>query len=339
LALRGHSRSDDWHLAHLYAPGTLLPGSAMPASRHLFTVSPGDTVPRPNGEALDLVAFLQALGRSDRDIWAEDRGIEPGIPPPPEVPRERLLEEGTRLYRKHCVACHGAEGDGRGEAAALLRFPPRDFVAARYRFRSTPPGFPAAASDLYRSITLGGGSGAAMPSFRHLTSDERWALVARVIEFSPRLRGAPLEPAPDAAESDAISVPPPAAAIEAGRRWWLDLGCAGCHAGDGRGIDRLQGGFDWVDQGGVPVPGSGDLRHACGLRGGASAVALARALRNGVGDAMPAYADALAPPEIAELVAYLLSLQHPVAAGGEADGTAVEAVSQAATGPGTRNRP
>jgi len=339
LALRGHSRSDDWHLAHLYAPGMLLPGSAMPASRHLFTAAPGETVPRPNGEALDLVAFLQALGRSDRDIWAEVRRSEPDIPPPPAVPRDRLLEDGTRLYRKHCVACHGAAGDGRGEAAPLLRFPPRDFVAARYRFRSTPPGSPPTAADLFRSITLGSGSGAAMPSFRQLTSDERWALAARVIEFSPRLRGLPLEPAPELAEDGSISAVTSTAAIEAGRRWWLDLGCAGCHAGDGRGVDRLQGGFDWVDLSGVAVPESGDLRHACGLRGGASAVALARAVRNGVGDAMPAYADALAPPEIAELVAYLLSLQHPVAAGGEGEGTAVGADPQPATGPGTRNRP
>jgi mono/diheme cytochrome c family protein len=221
----------------------------------------------------------------------------------------------------------------------LLRFPPRDFVAARYRFRSTPPGSPPTAADLFRSITLGSGSGAAMPSFRQLTSDERWALAARVIEFSPRLRGLPLEPAPELAEDGSISAVTSTAAIEAGRRWWLDLGCAGCHAGDGRGVDRLQGGFDWVDLSGVAVPESGDLRHACGLRGGASAVALARAVRNGVGDAMPAYADALAPPEIAELVAYLLSLQHPVAAGGEGEGTAVGADPQPATGPGTRNRP
>jgi len=335
LALLGHSRSDEWQLAHLYAPGVLVPGSRMPASRHLFTVIPGEAVPQPTAEARDLVAFLQALGRGRRDIWAESRRLDPDVPPPPAVPRATLLANGSRLYRKNCVPCHGAGGDGLGEAAPLLRFPPRDFVAARYRFRSTPAGSPPLAADLFRSITLGTGMGSAMPSFRHLTPDERWALVVRVMEFSPHLRGVSLEPvASGERDGPAADIP---AAVEAGRRWWQELGCARCHADDGRGIDRLQGGFNWVDQSGVPVPESGDLRHACGLRGGASPAALERAVLNGVGDAMPAYASVLAPPELAELVAYLLSLQHPIDQDGE-EGTAFEAAPSPATGTRTRNR-
>jgi len=161
--------------------------------------------------------------------------------------------------------------------------------------------------------------------------------VLRVIEFSPRLRGMPLEPAPEREASGTGSAAPAGAAIEAGRRLWLDLGCAGCHAEDGRGIDRLQGGFDWVDLSGVAVPESGDLRHACGLRGGASPAALERAVRNGVGDAMPAYAGVLAPPELADLVAYLLSLQRPGPPGEGAERAAEAAAPGPATGPDTRN--
>ena len=95
-------------------------------------------------------------------------------------------------------------------------------------------------------------------------------------------------------------------------------------------MTRREGEFNWVDQRGVPVPRSGDLTHACGLRGGASPAALGRAVQNGVGDAMPAYAGALASPELAELVSFLLSLQDPVAA----DGVAQLPV----TGPRTRSR-
>lgn len=335
LALLGHSRSDDWHLAHLYAPGVLVPGSRMPASRHLFSVVPGEAVPRPTSEAKDLVAFLQALGRSRRDIWAEWRRLDPEVPAPPAVPRSRLLAEGDRLYRKNCVPCHGARGDGRGEAAPLLRFPPRDFVAARYRFRSTPAGSPPLAADLFRSITLGGGNGAAMPSFRHLSADDRWALVARVMAFAPHLRDAALAPSPPGEGDVPVAATPQG--VEAGRRWWLELGCGRCHGDDGRGLDRRQGGFHWVDQSGVPVPESGDLRHACKLRGGASPAALERAVLNGVGDAMPAYAGVLAPPEIAELAAYLLSLQDPIRQHGE-EGMAIEAAPSPATEPGSRNR-
>jgi len=336
LALRGHSRSDDWHLAHLYAPGTVVPGSRMPASRHLFTMIPGKVIPQPTGEADDLVAFLQSLGLSRRDIWAEARGMEPEVPPPPAVPRERLLADGSVLYRKHCVPCHGAEGDGRGEAAPLLRFPPRDFVAARYRFRSTPAGAAPLPADLFRSITLGTGRGAAMPSFRHLTADERWSLVVRVMEFAPRLRRASLEGVP-LGEGRGPAAAPPSGSVEAGRGLWLELGCDSCHAADGRGLDRVEGGFDWVDQSGVPVPESGDLRHACRLRGGASRDALARAVLNGVGDAMPAYAELLASPELADLIAYLRSLQSPLEPGRPAEDEAGGAAPQGATGPETRN--
>ncbi len=330
LGLSGHSRSDDWHLAHLYAPGTLVPGSRMPASGHLFTSPAGGGPPQPTPEAIDLVAFLQALGRARRDIWAETRRLNPDIPPPPELPRERLLERGTKLYRRHCVPCHGAAGDGRGEAAPLLLFPPRNFVAARYRFRSTPVGSPPTGGDLFRSITLGTGTGAAMPSFRHLTADDRWALVLRIKEFAPHLRGGLLDQGARGEGSVRPAAGPPEQAIEAGRRWWRDLGCAGCHGEDGRGMTRREGEFNWVDHRGVPVPRSGDLTHACGLRGGASPAALERAVLNGVGDAMPAYAGALAPPAMAELVSYLLSLQDPVPADG--------AGHLPATGPGTRSR-
>ncbi len=73
--------SKDWHLGHLYQPRAYVPGSIMPAYPYLFeakaAAEPGDealklppgygppgqvVVARP--EALDLVAYLQALNRS-----------------------------------------------------------------------------------------------------------------------------------------------------------------------------------------------------------------------------------------------------------------------------------
>ena len=54
----------------------------------------------------------------------------------------RLLELGEATYVKKCVACHGLEGRGDGEAAYLLYPKPRDFVAARYRLVSTWDGVP-----------------------------------------------------------------------------------------------------------------------------------------------------------------------------------------------------
>ncbi|EDT42587.1 cbb3-type cytochrome c oxidase subunit II [Burkholderia ambifaria] len=73
--------SVDWHLAHLYQPRAVAPGSVMPAYPFLFKVvaqpAPGDkVVTQPPGytpaggkvvatqEALDLVAYLTALNHT-----------------------------------------------------------------------------------------------------------------------------------------------------------------------------------------------------------------------------------------------------------------------------------
>jgi mono/diheme cytochrome c family protein len=321
LGLEGHRRSDDWQYAHLYAPALVVRDSRMPPSRHLFR--PGVGRPVPTEEALQLVAYLQALGRGRRDIWAEWRSREPEIPAPPPAD-EALLARGAALYAEHCASCHGGSGDGRGEAAALLTFPPRDFGAGHYRFKSTAGSASPTDADLFRMITLGTGTGSAMPGYYWLPARDRWSLVLRIKEFSPPLRGltlhAPPEtpaPAPPLAEGDGAG-----GIVEAGRTSWASLGCTACHGEDGGGMATGTGHGAWTDQAGVRVPRSGDLRHACGIRGGASAAAMGRAIVLGVGTAMPAYGDALADEASRHaLVAFL------------------EALRGNATSPGTPDRP
>jgi mono/diheme cytochrome c family protein len=297
LGLEGHRRSDDWQLAHLYAPDIVVPGSRMPASRHLF--APGVSGrPEPLEDALRLVTYLQSLGRRSRDVWAEFRSREPLVPPPAPVPSAERLRRGERLYARHCAACHGAAGDGRGPAAALFRFPPRDFTAAHYRFRSQPSSSPPRDADLFRAVTLGAGTGAAMPGFYFLPAEDRWALVLRVKEFSPALRGTGLDaasgppPLPQPREAETRSETGP----DAGRDLYERLGCGACHGPDGSGLTREEAGALWADPEGVPVPLSGDLTHACSRRGGGSQEAFARALLQGVGSPMPSYADAIGDP-------------------------------------------
>ncbi len=296
LGEEGHRHSDDWQYAHLYAPGVLVPGSPMPAMRRFFRAGASGR-PHPSEEAVDLVAFLQALGRSRRDIWSEFRRADPEIPAPPAA-SQALVERGKERYGEYCAACHGAAGDGRGAAAPLLLFLPRDFVAAQYRFRSDDTGDAPLDADLFRTITLGTGTGSAMPTFYWLTAADRWALVLRIKEFSPRLRGRALKaaarPSEDPAgwseaERHATGAGP---RVEEGRRLWLDLGCAQCHGGDARGLSREEAGASWADPLGVVVPVSGDLTHACGYRGGASPRAVDQALF-GLGLVMPSYRDAV----------------------------------------------
>lgn len=287
LGLEGHRHSDEWHYAHLYAPEMVVPGSRMPASRHLFR--PAGGLPAPTREARDLVSYLQALGRGRRDVWAEWREREVDIPAPPAVDGA-LAARGRELYLRHCAACHGESGDGRGGAAAFFTIAPRDLTAA-------PSERNPADADRYRTITLGSGTGAAMPSFYWLDGRDRWALVLTVKRLSPALREAGL--APEAPGVD-DGLPggdrrPAGESQDAGRILWNDLGCAACHGGAGEG-----------------VPGSGPgLTHACGMRFGASPEALDRSIRRGAGTAMPSYAEALQDAHSRRLLAdYVKSLSR-----------------------------
>ena len=83
------------------------------------------------------------------------------------APSPKLLELGKATFEKKCIACHGTEGRGDGEAAYLLYPKPRDFVAARYRLVSTWEGIPTD-NDLYSTIWRGM-PGSAMPSLDQLS--------------------------------------------------------------------------------------------------------------------------------------------------------------------------
>lgn len=78
------------------------------------------------------------------------------------------LGQAAALYADNCASCHGASGDGRGRAAIGMDPPPIDFTdQGRARERSI--------FGLYLVIEQGL-EGTAMPSFAHLTADERWTL-------------------------------------------------------------------------------------------------------------------------------------------------------------------
>jgi high-affinity iron transporter len=78
------------------------------------------------------------------------------------------LAQGATLYRKLCVACHGAEGKGDGPAGAKLDPKPSDFHDAERMSQRSAYG-------LYNTISLGV-AGTGMTPFKHLSEDERWAL-------------------------------------------------------------------------------------------------------------------------------------------------------------------
>lgn len=165
-----------------------------------------------------------------------ETSIEPGevLPSSPA-----LLEAGKGTYQKHCLSCHGAAGDGAGDAAYLLYPRPRDFTSGQFRLVSTWEGIPAD-SDLFRTISRGM-PGSAMPSWAHLDERTRWGLVHYVKSFSTRAFDLPasVKPAGPNQEGKGIIEPPPEAPFpkeaQARARALYVQGCAPCHGLSGRG--------------------------------------------------------------------------------------------------------
>lgn len=98
---------------------------------------------------------------------------------------ESLIAEGRLAYERYCIGCHGAQGDGNGDAAVFLNPKPRNFVNAQYKFSSTRSGQLPKDEDLKRTIK-NGLRGSAMPAFNLLPERKVDALVAYLKTFSPK---------------------------------------------------------------------------------------------------------------------------------------------------------
>ncbi len=95
-----------------------------------------------------------------------------------------LIADGETAYATYCIGCHGATGDGRGEAAGFLDPKPRNFQLGEFKFSSREVGDLPTDDDLRRTIT-NGLRGSAMPAFRFLPQRTVDGLIAYVKTFSP----------------------------------------------------------------------------------------------------------------------------------------------------------
>jgi cbb3-type cytochrome oxidase cytochrome c subunit len=229
-------RSADWQLAHLYAPRNLVPDSVMPPFPWLFDGAPD----RPAQEGLDLLAYLETLGR-DRELagpegeararaacdcsederrfafatalnaspaMARRQGDSPRLIPSNDVQR------GRAIYSRDCAACHGIRGAGDGPGAAGLHPRPADLSAHEYTLERL-------------SFTMWNGvAGTAMPAWRDTTPRDL-AAVAQVVRS---FHAAQPEPAI------------PQNVLDLGAAVYADH-CAQCHgekgAGDGSAANQF----------------------------------------------------------------------------------------------------
>src|SRR5260370_19873278 len=103
LARESGVHSADWQLVHLNDPRAVVAGSNMPPFPWLFAGSAA----HPTQDALDLLAYIQSLGRP-RQLAGYGSPSEPASAPDLRGSTDpALIERGTLLFREDCASCHG----------------------------------------------------------------------------------------------------------------------------------------------------------------------------------------------------------------------------------------
>jgi mono/diheme cytochrome c family protein len=227
-------RTRDWHLAHLWNPRHVVPGSNMPGFPWLFTGS----AKQPSTEALNLIAYLESLGR-DADLAGltqpsnlsgmdpeEERRLGmfcdcaiPRTPGPAPLlhldnqpgERERLERRGSLVFQRECSGCHGPAGKGDGPAKDSLFILPRNLSTARFSNASL-------SKALWHGVP-----GSAMPGFHDLPLSDLRALVAFVQAAGPPKTGEPPLDAKTKSQAEAL----------------YQKHCVQCHGNQGQGLSAF----------------------------------------------------------------------------------------------------
>lgn len=172
------------------------------------------------------VALSLLLGCSEKPVFTEPQVLG-GV-----TVEAKVLEQGRRVYRRYCLTCHGAKGDGRGVSAFGQWPPARDFRKAKFKFAGVQDRGLPADEELERVITNGLKGTYMRPWI--LQQRELNSVVQYIKTFSPegkgfrskRLKVKPSVIAPDPYET-ATQI---AAAIGEGEKLYHAMfQCSSCH--------------------------------------------------------------------------------------------------------------
>lgn len=222
----------------------------------------------------------------------------------------KVIEQGKKVYEKHCIICHGPKGDGKGlvgivhrvqKRGAVQNTYPRDFTTGVFRFRTTATGCLPTDDDLLRVVS-NGIPRAYMPSHADVPLADRKAVIEYVKTFSKRWKE---EEAckPFVVKKPAFVGTPES--VEHGKKLFKEMKCWECHGEQGRGdgpkADRLKD--DW-----------GDPIFPFDFTSGATKMGFApenvySAYTTGLdGAGMPSYEDSMSETDRWHLVSYTLVL-------------------------------
>jgi mono/diheme cytochrome c family protein len=98
-----------------------------------------------------------------------------------DAPPSLAETEGGKLFRQHCGACHGDNGNGQGLAAVFLYPKPRNLRLGPYKLVSAANNVPL--RDDLLAVLERGMPGSSMPSWAHLTDTQRQLLVDEVLRM------------------------------------------------------------------------------------------------------------------------------------------------------------
>jgi mono/diheme cytochrome c family protein len=255
---------------------------------------------------------------------------------------DERLARGSELYRIQCLHCHGLTGNGRGPTAPWVNPHPRDYRPGIFKFTSSSQPDKVRKPrrvDLLRTLREGI-EGTSMPSFGLLPEADLEALVSYVIHLSmrgqlefnvtkdmlsPDLKDSDLtERANDILkasvqnwmQAENLVIRPDAnlptgderaRSIQNGHRLFRETttaGCISCHKDYGRQADYFYDSWGTI---GRPT----DLTTGV-YRGGRRPIDFFWRIHSGVnGSNMPAFANALKPQEIWDLVNFVQILPYP----------------------------
>ncbi len=130
------------------------------------------------------------------------------------------LKEGSKLYRRQCLHCHGLEGNGRGPTGYWVNPHPRDYRQGRFKFTSSTQDLgerKARRDDLMHTL-VHGIEGSSMPSFGAYPRADLDKLISYVIHLSIRGEVEYQVIGQCMSGSDKLVAPPNAEEVEAVRK-------------------------------------------------------------------------------------------------------------------------
>jgi len=146
----------------------------------------------------------------------------------------QTLNKGKKIYQEYCMACHGAEGDGKGVASKGLQPPPRNFKLGIIKFGNVVSGELTHDDAVYKLLEHGLNGSAMLPW--DLKMDQKIAVWQYIKTFAPdtwvgkdKELGEKLN---KKTFKDPFTIARKAEAIELGKKvYHVEANCQTCHRG------------------------------------------------------------------------------------------------------------